>query len=166
MGTSGHCVYSQLATAPSEGSRIAPAIRTPAWFRQQLQTAGSTQSNKLLFFGYKTRRCEPEARVCKLGQGLLPGLVPSREPAAYTVSSPASVPSCLFCCPSLASLPGSISPGSISSVRLSLPTASHCCPTCRLLRCCAACSSQGPHNLTVFTMSTPAWEAGAASTQG
>ena len=139
--------YSGLVQAAAADSWIDPVKQAP-------------------FFGYKTRPCEPEARVCKLGQGLLPGPVPSREPAAYTVSSPASVPSCLFCCPSLASLPGSISPGSISSVRLSLPTASHCCPTCRLLRCCAACSSQGPHNLTVFTMSTPAWEAGAASTQG
>lgn len=134
--------YSSLVQAAAADSWMDPVKRAP-------------------FFGYKTRPCEPEARVCKLGQGLLPGLVPP-EPAAYTVSSPASVPFCLFCCPSLASLPGSISPGSISSVCLFLPTA-HCCPTCRLLRCCAACFSQGPHNLTVLTMSTPAWEAGAAS---
>lgn len=47
MGTSGQCVYSQLCNSPIRGPRIAPAIRTPAWFRQQLQTAGWTSQASL-----------------------------------------------------------------------------------------------------------------------
>lgn len=166
MGTSGCYVYSQLYNGPIRRVKNSSSDLYSGLVQAAAADSWIDPVKRSPFLGTGPSHVSPKPGCADWDKGYSQGWCPPESRLPTTVSSPASVPSCLFCCPSLASLPGSISPHSISSVRLSLLTASRSCPTCRLLRCCAACFSQGPHNLTVLTMSTPAWEAGAASAQG
>lgn len=70
------------------------------------------------FLGTGPSHVSPKPGCADWDKGYSQGWCPPESRLPTTVSSPASVPSCLFCCPSLASLPGPISLHSISSVRL------------------------------------------------
>ena len=83
MGTSGCCVYSQLCNGPIGGVKNSSSDSSSSLVQAAAADSWIDPDKRAPFFGYRTRPCEPEAKVCKLGQELLPGLVPSQEPAAY-----------------------------------------------------------------------------------